>query len=58
MFARHPPTSTSSWLVQYCFTSTETVGLLGTEAQDGHLDFHAAPGLWGELCKLQRVYQV
>ena len=23
-----------------CFTSIETVGLLGTEAQDGHLDFH------------------
>ena len=29
-----------------CFTSTETVGLLGTGAQDGHLDFHTAP----ELC--------
>ena len=28
------------------FTSTETVGLLGTEARDGHLDFHTAP----ELC--------
>ena len=27
-------------------TSTETVGLLGTGAQDGHLDFHTAP----ELC--------
>ena len=26
-----------------CFTSTETVGLLGTGAQDGHLDFHTAP---------------
>ena len=23
--------------------STETVGLLGTEAQDGHLHFHTAP---------------
>ena len=23
-----------------CFTSTETIGLLGTEAQDCHLDFH------------------
>ena len=23
--------------------STETVGLLGTGAQDGHLDFHTAP---------------
>ena len=29
-----------------CFTSTETVGLLGTGAQDVHLDFHIAP----ELC--------
>ena len=28
-----------------CFTSTEIVGLLGTGAQDGHLDFHAAPEL-------------
>ena len=28
-----------------CFTSTETVGLLGTEAQDVHLDFHTAPEL-------------
>ena len=29
-------------LVECCFTSTETVGLLGTGAQDGHLDFHTA----------------
>ena len=29
-----------------CFTSTETVGLLGTVAQDVHLDFHTVP----ELC--------
>ena len=29
-----------------CFTSIETVGLLGTGAQDGHLDFRTAP----ELC--------
>ena len=29
-----------------CFTSTETVGLLGTGDQDGHLDFHTAPELW------------
>ena len=28
------------------FTSTETVGLLGTGAQDGLLDFHTAPELW------------
>ena len=31
------------WLVECCFTSTKTVGLLGTGAQDGHLDFHTAP---------------
>ena len=31
------------WLVECCFTSTESVGLLGTGAQDGHLDFHTAP---------------
>ena len=34
------------WL-KCCFTSTETVGLLGTGAQDVHLDFHTAP----ELCR-------
>ena len=28
--------------------STETVGLLGTGAQDVHLDFHTAP----ELCSI------
>ena len=33
------------WL-KCCFTSTETVGLLGTGAQDVHFDFHTAP----ELC--------
>ena len=34
-------------LVECCFTSTQTVGLLGTGARDaGHLDFHTAP----ELC--------
>ena len=32
------------WL-KCCFTSTETVGLLGTGAQDGHLDFHTTPEL-------------
>ena len=35
---------TCSWL-KCCFTSTETVGLLETGAQDGHLDFHTAPEL-------------
>ena len=34
------------WL-KCCFTFTETVGLLGTGAQDGHLDFYTAP----VLCK-------
>ena len=33
-------------LVVCCFTSTETVGLLGTGAQNGHLDSHTAPELW------------
>ena len=32
-------------LVECCFTSTETVSLLGTGAQDGNLDFHTAPDL-------------
>ena len=34
-----------SWkklLLKCCFTSTETVGLLRTGAQDIHLDFHTA----------------
>ena len=35
-----------STLVEYCFASTETAGLLGTGAQDGYLDFYTAP----ELC--------
>ena len=30
-------------MLKCCFTSTETVGLLGTGAQDGHLDFHTVP---------------
>ena len=29
-------------MVECCFTSTETMDLLGTVAQDGHLDFHTA----------------
>ena len=36
-------------LVGCCFTSAETVGLLGTGAQDGHLDFHAAAWDGGQL---------
>ena len=31
--------------VQCCFTSTETI--TGRGDQDGHLDFHRAPELWG-----------
>ena len=34
-------------MMKCCFTSTETIGLLGTGAQDVHLDFHTVP----ELCK-------
>ena len=30
-----------------CFTSTATLGLLGTGAQDGHLDSHTAPEFGG-----------
>ena len=29
-----------------CFTSTETIGLLGMGARDSHLNFHTAPELW------------
>ena len=32
-------------LVECCFMSKKTIGLLGTGAQDGHLDFHTAPEL-------------
>ena len=32
-------------LVECCFTSTKTVGILGTGAQDGHLDLHTVPEL-------------
>ena len=44
-----PGTSTATFTVlmlKCCFTSTETVCLLGTGAQDGHLDFHTPPELW------------
>ena len=33
-------------VVECCFTSTETISLFGTGAQDGHLDFHTAPEHW------------
>ena len=48
-----PRTATStfapllSFVVEVLLTSTETGGLLGTGAQDGHLDFHTA----AELCQ-------
>ena len=35
-------------MLKCCFTSTETVGLLRTGAQDVHLDFHTAPELCGQ----------
>ena len=41
-------------VVECCFTSTETIGLLGTGAQDGHFDFHTAP----ELCNVLWVLVV
>ena len=34
-------------LLECCFTSTETVGLLGTGAQDGHLHFELGVGVGG-----------
>ena len=30
------------WLAECCFTSIETIRLIGTGAQHGHLDFHTA----------------
>ena len=41
-------------LFKCCFTSTETVGLLGTGAQDGHLHFYTAP----ELCPYNIVQEL
>ena len=42
-------TLTQGSLIECCFTSTETVGLLGTGTQDGHLYFHTAPELWHKV---------
>ena len=42
------PSMGKDMLLKRCFTSTETVGLLGTGAQDGHLDFHTAPEFCGQ----------
>ena len=36
---------------------TETVGLLGTGAQDGHLDFHTALELWTYATMLLYVHR-
>ena len=33
-------------VAECCFTSTETIGLLGMGAQDDHINFHTAPELW------------
>ena len=41
---RHHAFALGMLLLKCCFTSTETVGLLGTGAQDGHLDFHTGGG--------------
>ena len=43
-------------LLKCCFTSTETVGLLGMGAQDGHLDFHTAPELWRSRKEVGLIY--
>ena len=40
-------------VLKRCFTSTETVGLLGTGAQDVHLDFHTVPELCVQLLMLK-----
>ena len=45
----HFPVTCITHAVECCFTSTETVGLLGTGAQDVHLDFHRAPELWSHM---------
>ena len=45
-------------MVECCFTSTETVGLLGTGAKDGRLDFHTAPELYvGNFRVLEFLFQ-
>ena len=43
-------------VLKCCFTSTETVGLLGTGAQDVHLDFHKAPELCMEVGREGDIY--
>ena len=48
--------SPDGWL-KCCLTSTETVGLLGTGAQDGHLDFHTAPDLFSSQSAVQYLWK-
>ena len=36
-------------VMKCCFTSTETIGLLGMGDQDSHLDFQTAPELCNEV---------
>ena len=43
--ALHVVPGLHGFMLKCRFTSTETTGLLGMGAQDGHLDFHTAPGL-------------
>ena len=43
-------------MVECCFTSTETVGLLGTGGQDGHLGFYTVPELWPEFRPWTSIY--
>ena len=50
--------STNMMMLKCCFTSTETVGSLGTGAQDGHLDFHTAPELWSSTNMHPNPYTV
>ena len=48
-------------MLNFCFPSTETIGLLGTGAQDVHLDFHTAPELWKTTLSYQvltRTYRI
>ena len=42
-------------VLKCCFTCTETVGLLGTGAQDVHLDFHTVPELCIDLARPSSV---
>ena len=58
----HFHTAAELWLTQLkmlkcCFTSTETIGLLGTGGQDGHHAFHTAPDLWLTQCRQTAIYK-